>query len=132
MFQKNKNVQATILDRNVVSRNTKLSGDFLSEGDFRIDGKIDGNITTSGKVVIGKEGVVNGNITCTNAEIEGLFTGILTVGELLSLKATSAVNGEITLGKLMVEPGAELNASCTVKGAVKQMYHDESETQKTA
>ena len=100
-----------------MSRNTRLSGDFLSEGDFRIDGKIDGNITTSGKVVIGKEGVVN---------------GILTVGELLSLKATSAVNGEITLGKLMVEPGAELNAACTVKGAVKQMYHDESETQKTA
>ncbi|MDZ7613435.1 MAG: polymer-forming cytoskeletal protein [Flavobacteriaceae bacterium] len=132
MFQKNKNPQVTVSDRNVVSKNTIFSGDFLSEGDFRIDGKIDGNITTSGKVVIGKEGIVNGNITCTNAEIEGLFTGILVVDELLSLKATSVINGEVTLGKLMVEPGAELNAVCTVKGTVKQMYHDESKTQKTA
>lgn len=83
-------------------------------------------------MVIGKEGVVEGTIECSNADIEGNFSGKLFVDQLLSLKESAVINGEVVLGKLSVEPGADLNATCAMKGAVKQMHHGEAKAQKTA
>ena len=58
---------------NRIEKNTKIKGDIVSEADFRIDGKFDGNVKTSGKVVIGKDGYIHGKVECVNADIEGKF-----------------------------------------------------------
>ena len=58
-----------------IEKNTRIKGDIVSEADFRIDGKLDGNVKTSGKVVIGKDGYINGKVECVNADIEGSFNG---------------------------------------------------------
>ena len=101
---------------NRIEKNTKIKGDIVSEADFRIDGKLDGNVKTSGKVVIGKDGYIHGKVECVNADIEGSFNGELLVTNLLSLKATAVIEGTVSVTKLAVEPGATFNASCTMKG----------------
>ena len=101
---------------NRIEKNTKIKGDIVSEADFRIDGKLDGNVKTSGKVVIGKDGYIHGKVECVNADIEGNFNGELMVSDLLSLKASAVIEGTVSVTKLAVEPGATFNASCTMKG----------------
>lgn len=101
---------------NRIEKNTKIKGDIVSEADFRIDGKLDGNVKTSGKVVIGKDGYIHGKVECVNADIEGNFNGELLVSDLLSLKASAVIEGTVSVTKLAVEPGATFNASCTMKG----------------
>lgn len=101
---------------NRIEKNTKIKGDIISEADFRIDGKLDGNVKTSGKVVIGKGGYIHGKVECVNADIEGNFNGELLVSDLLSLKASAVIEGTVSVTKLAVEPGATFNASCSMKG----------------
>ena len=99
---------------NRIEKNTIIKGDITSEADFRIDGKLEGNVKTSGKVVIGKDGLIKGKVECVNADIEGSFNGELYVSELLSLKNSARIEGTVNVSKLAVEPGATFNASCTM------------------
>ena len=105
--------------QNRISHGTTIDGDIISEGGFRIDGIINGTLKTTGKVVIGKDGKIEGTLECNNADIEGLFSGKLLVQVLLTLKATSNVHGEVITQKLAVEPGATFNASCKMESVNK-------------
>lgn len=97
-----------------------INGDINSNGFFRIDGTIEGNVTTPSKVVLGKSGNINGTLTCENADIEGSFEGKLNVSDTLTLRTTANIEGEVITGKLAVEPGATFNATCTMKGSEKR------------
>ncbi|HLW07506.1 MAG TPA: polymer-forming cytoskeletal protein [Marinilabiliaceae bacterium] len=99
---------------NMIGSGTKIVGDLHTNGDIRIDGNIDGNVNSKGKVVIGNNGYVKGEIICTNAEISGSLDGKVTATELLSLKASSKFNGEIKSGKLSIEPGAIFTGTCSM------------------
>ena len=79
-----------------------------------------------------KEGFVSGTIDCANADIEGSFSGKLIVDQILSLKSTADISGDVIMGKLSVEPGAVFNATCAMKGSVKVMQNDGEKTKKTA
>lgn len=132
MFSEKKEKQHQILERNIIGKNTAIVGDVQSEGDFRIDGKVEGTIKTSGRVVIGKSGVVIGLVSCNNADIEGKFSGELMVDNLLTLKSTANISGDLVISKLAVEPGAEFNATCAMKGSVKELKNDQIKKKKTA
>lgn len=132
MFNEKKGVPNPLGERNIIAKNTTLVGDLTSDGDFRVDGKIEGTIKTSGRVVIGKEGEVIGNIECLNADVEGTFSGKLDVEEVLSLKNTAIISGDVILGKLSVEPGATFNATCNMKGSVKVVKNGKQKAQKIA
>lgn len=97
--------------------NTKIKGEITADADFRIDGILEGSIKTKGKVVIGKTGYINGKVYCENADIEGKFNGELNVSNILTLKSTAEIQGNVIVGKLSVEPGANFNATCDMKGA---------------
>lgn len=116
---------------NRIERSTKITGEIVSEADFRIDGTLEGTITTSGKVVVGKEGVINGNVNCSFADVEGKFSGKIEVKESLSLKSTSSVEGEVIIGKLIVESGASFNAKCSMRSA-KEVKSISGKREKTA
>lgn len=111
----------TISNQNTIAKGTVITGDIISEGDFRIEGSIQGNIKTPGKVVIGKTGIINGTLKSANADIEGKFMGKLLLSDTLSLKSSAHVEGEVIVGKLAVEPGATFNATCSMKGALKEI-----------
>jgi len=124
-----------VMERNVVGKNTSIVGDIISDGDFRIDGKLEGSLKTSGKVIIGIDGFVKGKITSSNADVEGKFSGEMTLEETLTIKSTAQISGDIVIGRLSVEPGATFNASCTMKGTVKELnQHEQAQkpTEKTA
>ncbi len=99
-------------NQNRISQGTKIVGDITSPGSFRIDGEFEGTIQSSGKVVIGETGIVKGTLNSAEVEIEGKIKGELIVSELLSLRSTAHVDGEVSTPKLAVEPGATFNASC--------------------
>ena len=100
---------------NRIEVSTRITGEIKSNADFRIDGYLNGSITTSGKVVIGKEGSIEGNIKCLNADIEGRFIGKIEASEILNLKSTAIIEGEVKISKLIVEAGANFNAKCSMK-----------------
>jgi cytoskeletal protein CcmA (bactofilin family) len=123
--------------QNIIAQGTKINGDFNSEGDFRIDGEIEGNIKTTGKVVVGKSGFIKGTLQGTDAHFEGKLSGKLSLSGMLTLKSTAHIDGEVVVGKLAVEPGATFNVTCIMKGTVKEMnkggqQREQQETGKTA
>ncbi|MCT4698379.1 MULTISPECIES: bactofilin family protein [Tenacibaculum] len=122
-----------VSERNIVGKNTQITGEIISEGDFRIDGTLDGTIKTNGRVIIGESGFVKGKVECTNADVEGKFSGELIVSNTLTVKTSANINGDVVIGKLSVEPGASFNATCAMKGAVKELNKDEQKRkEKTA
>ena len=106
-------------EQNKIAQGTSFNGDITSQGSFRIEGKVEGTIKTSGKIVVGKTGEVEGEIECENADIEGSIKGEISVNATLILRSTAKVNGNAKIDKLSVEPGAVFNATCTMKGDVK-------------
>ena len=102
---------------NRIEKGTKITGEIQSESDFRIDGILEGSISTSGKVVIGKEGKINGKVICKNADFEGVFSGNLEVKETLTLKSSSKTEGDVIISKLIVDAGAFFNATCSMKSS---------------
>tara|TARA_B110000881_G_scaffold148709_1_gene131760 strand:+ start:28 stop:423 length:396 start_codon:yes stop_codon:yes gene_type:complete len=98
-----------------IEKSTRFNGDIVSEADFRIDGALEGSIKTSGKVIVGKEGKVNGSLECETADVEGEIKGSLKVKNILFLKSTSNIEGDVLIGKLIVESGATFNANCSMK-----------------
>lgn len=132
MFSDNKKAKSTtagVNQQNRIAQGTKIVGDLNSEGGFRIDGEIEGNVNTKGKVVIGPSGKINGTLICSNADIEGKFYGTLKVSGILSLKSTATVQGDVEVGKLAVEPNATFNATCVMKGTVKELNGDSGQKQ---
>lgn len=109
-----KNVEIESKLPNMIGPGTKIIGNIETNGDIRIDGNIEGNINSKGKVVVGNNGFVKGEIICNNAEISGSLNGKMSVTELLSLKASSKVNGDIKSGKLSIEPGALFSGTCSM------------------
>jgi cytoskeletal protein CcmA (bactofilin family) len=97
---------------NLISTGTDIFGDVKSNGDIRIDGSLTGNLNTKGKVVIGPTGKVKGEVICKNSEVAGLIEGRIIVGNLLNLKASSKINGDIITAKLSIEPGALFTGNC--------------------
>lgn len=119
-------------EQNKIAQGTRIKGDIEAKGGLRIDGHIEGSIKTPGKVVIGKEGSVKGEIECENADIEGKFSGKLHIAGTLSLKASAVIEGEVFATRLAIEPGAGFNATCTMKGAaVKALNNETRKGQKT-
>ncbi len=135
MFSDKKDKQTRNMEpsasQNRINEGTELKGDIISSGFFRIDGKVEGSISKPSKVVIGKNGSVNGKLTCEDADIEGNFEGNLNVTGTLTLKSTAHIEGEVIVGKLAVEPGATFNASCSMQGAKKTIPSTSTSEEKT-
>jgi len=97
---------------NIISAGTVINGDLKTDGVIRLNGKLIGNIETSEKIVIGEKGFVQGDILCNQADIEGKLEGAIVVKQLLSLKSTANIQGNIETKQLLVEPGAVFTGTC--------------------
>ena len=121
MFNKNKAEEANAALRlmNQFGQGTTLDGDITTEGDIRIDGRVNGSITSKSKTVVGATGVIEGDIYCQNAYIDGRVNGSIEVSELLILSKTAHVVGDIKIKKLVVEEGAKFNGRCSMGTTVQ-------------
>jgi len=97
---------------NIIGKGTTIVGDIESAGNLRIDGKLRGNIKCKAKIALGDGSAVEGNIVAQNAEIQGEVNGTLEIGELLVLKPSAKVFGDIITSRLIVEDGAIFVGNC--------------------
>lgn len=100
---------------------TTIEGKITSQSNIRIDGTVIGTIDTKGRLVVGPKGKIEGDVVCSNAEVEGMIDGQIRVNELLTLRSTAKILGDINTGKLAIEPGASFTGSCNMGGVVKDI-----------
>ncbi len=101
---------------NTLTAGTSVEGTINANNDIRIDGNLTGTLNCKGRVIIGTQGSINGDINCQNAIIEGKFSGKLKVSEILTVKESANIEGEIETGKLNIQPGAVFNGNCSMGG----------------
>src|SRR5512133_435406 len=99
---------------NQIGVGTEITGEVSTNSDIRFDGVLTGNLKTKGKVVIGETGSVKGEISCKNSVLEGKVEGRITVSELLTIKSTSSLTGDIITRRLAIEPGARFSGNCSM------------------
>ncbi len=117
----NKNGSAEASAINLIGLGTQINGDINSAGDVRIDGTLTGNIKLNGRLVIGPNGKIEGKVVCQNAEISGEIKGTLEVIDMLTLKHTARILGDMVTGKLSIEPGAVFTGSCNMGAIIKNI-----------
>lgn len=96
----------------IIGSGTTIQGNINSNGDIRIDGVLKGNLAGKGKILIGPEGTVEGDIEGEQADVLGKITGTIKVAGLLNLRGKAFVQGDIFAGKLQVEPTVTFNGQC--------------------
>jgi len=100
---------------NIIAAGTTFNGDIISAGDCRVDGTFKGNINSNSKIFIGKNGMIEGKINCHSIEIEGQAKADITAAELISLKASAVLTGNIRISKIAIEPGANFVGNCVMQ-----------------
>ena len=120
----------TVAAINMIGSGTIINGDVQSKGDIRVDGTLKGSVNTEGKLVLGKDGVIEGDVICRDADISGVIKAKITVSQLLSLKATSKLSGDIITNKLSIEPGAAFTGSCSMGAVIKDIKNAGNAEQK--
>ena len=105
----------------MIGTGTTITGDLESNGDIRIDGVLKGNLKGRAKIIIGTEGIVEGNIEGLQADIMGHVTGNIKIQELLYLHGSTEVNGDIYAGKLQIEPTAVFNGKCNMGANIVEL-----------
>ena len=130
--KKEKTTQIGVAAINVIGDGTKIKGDLNSNGDLRVDGIVEGNITTQAKCVLGASGRIIGNITAKSCDLSGTVDGNLVVSELLLIKSTGKINGDLRTAKLVVENGGEFNGSCTMGNSVSLKSNNQESNARSA
>jgi cytoskeletal protein CcmA (bactofilin family) len=111
---------------NVIGKGTTIEGNIETSGNIRIEGKVIGNIKSKAKVALGNSSQIEGNVSAQNADIEGHVKGKIDILEVLVLKATCVITGDITTGKLVIEPGATFNGSCKMGAGLRDFKQQEN------
>ena len=106
------NNQESPVRNNLIGNGTTIKGEITATGDIRVDGTIIGTMKSTGKVVIGQQGIVEGDIVCNSADISGRVKGTVRVEELTTLKSTSRLEVELFTKQLFIEVGAIFTGRC--------------------
>ena len=105
-------VSPTSSTLNTIGAGTAIEGEIKCDGDIRIDGNVKGTVTSKAKIVIGPTGIIEGDLICENADVSGKLFGRIQADEMLFLKGNAYLEGDMTVGKLVVETGAKFNGGC--------------------
>lgn len=123
MFAKDEKLDMELSNiSNIIGKETALDGSIASSGNIRVEGRVSGNVTAKAKFVLGAEAVVTGNVVARSAEIAGKIEGNIEISEILTLKPSAIINGDILTNKLVVEPGATFNGGCRMGHLAKDIH----------
>jgi cytoskeletal protein CcmA (bactofilin family) len=95
----------------------QLSGRLTYEGDVRIKGSFEGDLTLSGDLQIDGGGTVKARVECRNLSVRGSLEGEAVVGDRLLVAGAGSATGGFTVGRLVIEDGAVLNGTVTMDRA---------------
>ena len=111
---------ATVIGNDVV-----IKGEITVEKGLRVDGQIEGAVTTKGRVHVGKTGTLNAEVNGGSVIVEGKVKGNVTATDRVTLEATSNVSGDLCATKLVVNEGATFVGKVNVgPDAVKGAHAD--------
>ncbi len=110
--EEKKSVAEMVNSSNVIAKETTIKGDIITFGNIRIEGTVEGTLSSKTKIVIGESASLKGNIDSKEAEIAGKIVGEVRCSEVLYLKKTAVINGDIFTKQLVIENGAIFNGSC--------------------
>ena len=105
----------------LIGAGTIINGDIETNGDIRIDGILNGNLSGSAKILIGPEGIVEGNVQGQQADLLGTVSGTIKISDLLHLRGNATVKGDIHAGRLQIEPTVTFNGQCHMGTAVIEL-----------
>ncbi|UYQ91653.1 polymer-forming cytoskeletal protein [Chitinophaga horti] len=119
MFNRNAKGEGAVPSSNIniIGNGTTINGDIDCDGDIRIDGQVNGLVSTKAKIVVGPEGEIVGDLICNSADILGKVTGIIKVEDLLFLKGNALIKGDIYTAHFEMEPTAKFNGRCYMEPA---------------
>jgi len=106
---------------NIIGKGTVVEGNIETDGNIRIEGKVDGSVKSKSKIALGQSSFVEGNIVAQNAELSGQVKGVVEVSDQLILRPTAVIDGDIVTNKLIVESGATFNGGCKMGIAAKEI-----------
>lgn len=109
-MSKNNEVQPTAV--NLICDGTSIKGEIQASRDIRIDGTLNGKMVVNGKVVVGNTGKIEGDVQCKTIDVSGRVDGNIIASEMVNLKSTAVILGNITTDKITIEPGAKFTGSC--------------------
>ena len=93
----------------IIAPGTKVNGDVETDGTLRVEGTVEGMIRAAKAVVVGKDGVVIGDIATQDAVIGGRVTGTVVAESRLELQATCVIDGEIRARRVKLDEGGKVN-----------------------
>ena len=91
----------------LLAKGVLLRGEIHVEGTVRIDGRLEGDLQTSGTVVIGEDGVVQGTITAGTIISSGKIKATVRATERIQLLKTGLLVGEVHAPAFSMENGAK-------------------------
>lgn len=109
---KERAARTAAVSHNSLVRDAIVKGNVQSVIDIRVDGRIEGDLRCKAKVVLGQTSVIKGNIHCQNAIIEGKVLGNVYCQQLLDVRKSAKIQGDLETTKLAVEDGAQMNGAC--------------------
>ena len=102
-------------NKSVLANDLKIVGEVTSGGSIEILGEVDGNLTAHG-LIVGAEGRVSGTVRAETVEVKGRLEGKITT-EGLTLRTTAHVAADITYSTVIIENGATIEGSFTLRKA---------------
>ncbi len=114
MGRRNKNIVANG-ENTVVGLGTVVNGDIKSEAAvIRIDGEVNGEINTKGDLVIGKDGIIKGNVTAANLNLGGSINGNATVVNKIVIESSGKLLGDISTKLLAMDESAVIQGKVSM------------------
>jgi len=110
---------------NTIVSGTVIKGEITANGNFRIEGTLIGTINCKGKIVVGQTGTVEGEMQCQSADFSGTIKAQVLVEQLLSLKASASLSGDVVTSKISIEPGAKFTGSCKMDDVGMKNIHND-------
>lgn len=109
MFSKNSEKLESL-----IGARADFQGEFTVQGAVRVDGRVDGRVNAD-CVILSETGVIKGEITAQKIVVGGKIEGILRAQEIVEIKATGKVIGDIFTNKISVTEGGEFNGKIEMK-----------------
>jgi cytoskeletal protein CcmA (bactofilin family) len=111
----------------IIGKNTQFKGKLSGDGNIRIDGALDGEISSTGDVVIGDQGNVTATIKASNVLISGAVTGNVIANTKLEITSTGKLFGDVKAAVLSIAEGASFKGNSNME-ATKVVAVDEKKT----
>ncbi len=107
----------------IIGPGMKVVGDCTSDGTIRVEGLVEGSVRAAKSVVVGKDGMVKGDISTQDAIIAGRVNGSVSAESRIELLASCRVQGDIRSRRVKLEEGGQVDG---------QLHMGASETQETS